>query len=371
VTSLDHSTLREGEATTWRARLDAPGADSLVVSVAEGPAWETRPHPAVTLSSVQGGANEARVVVTATRWGRHQIGPAAIAVESVWGAFRCGPAALTSAEMTTLPLPAIFDNAAPLPDASGLVGSHRSRRVGDGAEFAVIRPFTVGDRLRRVHWPVTLRTGELHVTASVVDVDSEIALVVDGTDDVGEHGGLTGPASSLDRSVRAAGALAEHFLRRGDRVGLRTVGTQRFVQLPPTAGRTHLRRVLHELTVVAPGGPRARRATPRQLGIGSGAFVIVLTPLLSEASVGQVAHLARHHRGVVVVDTLPDDIGTQRGEEPSLDLAWRIRLLERSADIRRLNAVGVPVVPWRGPGSLDTVLRDLTRRSHAPRAGAR
>ena len=48
-------------------------------------------------------------------------------------------------------------------------------------------------------------------------------------------------------------------------------------------------------------------------------------------------------------------------------LAWRIRLLERSRELRAVRAAGVPVVAWRGPGSLDQVLRDLSRRRGAPR----
>jgi hypothetical protein len=46
-------------------------------------------------------------------------------------------------------------------------------------------------------------------------------------------------------------------------------------------------------------------------------------------------------------------------------IGWRIRLLEREADMRRLIDAGVPVVSWRGPGSLDTVLRNLHRHAGA------
>src|SRR4029453_17445233 len=158
--------------------------------------------------------------------------------------------------LTTLPLPAVFDNRASVPNPQGIVGSHHSRRQGDGVEFATIRPFAVGDRLRRIHWPVSLRTGELHVSASLVDVDTQVVLVIDASNDVGERGPYDGPASSLDRSVRAAGALAEHFLRRGDRVGLRTSGSSRDARVPIAPGHAHLRRILFALASVEHGSGR-------------------------------------------------------------------------------------------------------------------
>ena len=36
-------------------------------------------------------------------------------------------------------------------------------------------------------------------------------------------------------------------------------------------------------------------------------------------------------------------------------------------ELRSIQQVGVPVVQWRGPGSLDQVLRDLSRHAAKPR----
>jgi hypothetical protein len=48
-----------------------------------------------------------------------------------------------------------------------------------------------------------------------------------------------------------------------------------------------------------------------------------------------------------------------------------MRLLEREALLLRVSRAGVPVVPWRGPGTLDDVLRGLGRRARRPRLAAR
>jgi hypothetical protein len=70
-----------------------------------------------------------------------------------------------------------------------------------------------------------------------------------------------------------------------------------------------------------------------------------------------------------VVDTLPEDVHVV--DDPTAELAWRIRLLERRREIRTVQQVGVPVIAWHGPGSLDPFLREMARRSSAPRMARR
>jgi hypothetical protein len=52
-------------------------------------------------------------------------------------------------------------------------------------------------------------------------------------------------------------------------------------------------------------------------------------------------------------------------------LAQRLWRLERDVVIGQLREAGVPFTGWSGPGSLDHVLRDLTRLAAAPRIGVR
>ena len=104
----------------------------------------------------------------------------------------------------------------------------------------------------------------------------------------------------------------------------------------------------------------------RRLGhIRAGSLVVALSPLLGGAGLAQIAQLVRHRHAVVVIDTLPAHAVEEA--EPWRALAWRVRLLERSVEIDRLAALGVPVVPWRGRGTLDDVLRVLSRVAVAPR----
>jgi uncharacterized protein (DUF58 family) len=294
------------------------------------------------------------------------VGTVSVTLTSPWGAYRAGPSDLPELTTTTLPLPAVFDAKAPTPHPRGLVGQNRSARPGTGSEFNTIRHFHPGDRLRRIHWPVSLRTGQLHVTSTYADEDAHVFLLVDGFSDLGPREGVDGRPTSLDVTVRAAGAIAEHFLRSGDRLTLRTVGAARVPTLGTGSGTRHLRRVLETLAAVSPGTERRDNGQRAIRGVDPMALALVLTPLI-EPTMVELAHtLAARGMTTVVVDAFPPHLTDDPGDVHQA-LAWRVRLLERSTQVHSLVSRGIPVVPWRGPGSLDHVLRDIARRAAAPR----
>ena len=72
-----------------------------------------------------------------------------------------------------------------------------------------------------------------------------------------------------------------------------------------------------------------------------------------------------HGSNVVAIDCLPADIADHDADDPYASLAWRIERLERDRDLRRARERGIAVVPWQGPGSLDSVLRGLHRHTTA------
>ncbi len=364
---VDAATMVEGQATTVHVTVDDLTSgelpDGVVAAAVTGDPWvQFDPRGAARAVPVQQPSTDLAVVMRAVRWGRHEVRADALRVTSPGGAFRISLIP-TPIVVTALPLADTFAAADALPRPAGLVGLHRSRRHGEGTELAEVRPFRTGDRLRRINWPVSSRTGTLHVTAAWSDRDTEVVLLLDTEHDLGISGGVDGRASSLDVAVRAAAAIAEHYLIAGDRVALTDIG-QRVRTVPVGSGRQHLRRVLDVLVASAPGAIRSEEV--RRLGhIRAGSLVVALSPLLGGAGLAQIAQLVRHRHAVVVIDTLPAHAVEEA--EPWRALAWRVRLLERSVEIDRLAALGVPVVPWRGRGTLDDVLRVLSRVAVAPR----
>ena len=364
VTAL---TVHEGEEFNWVARVShVPGLQRVVAT--HGPQrWlDSEPEDGLLVEAQDGGWTEAVIALRTTRWGRRTLTEPAVAAYGVWDAWRWGPVTVPGIRLTVLPVTPPFDFAVPAPHPRGLVGMERATRAGEGTEFAMVRPFLPGDRLRRIHWPVSARTGHLHVTATYADEDARVLVMVDATSDLGVSGGIEESRSSMDVTTRAAAAIAEHFLRRGDRVELRVSGAWRVSRVPAATGRLQLRRILDTLSLIHPGTARGEKAWPGRLGSGAGTLALMLSPLIDAAATDEVAVLIRAGITVVVVDTLPDEATVSTDDERSA-LAWRLRMLERQLELDRLAALGVPIARWSGPQSLDRVLRDLSRQRTVPR----
>jgi uncharacterized protein (DUF58 family) len=299
----------------------------------------------------------------ALRWGRQDVGPAAARVAACGGLLACRPVVTAARGVRVYPVTEPFNATEAMPAAAGLVGNHRSRRPGEGGELAGVRPFAPGDRLRRIDWRVSLRTRDLHVASTLSDRDAEVLLLLDVLGEVGSSGGVAGSASVLDTTVRAAAAIAEHYLQRGDRVSLLEYGSGAR-RLRPATGRRQYLTVLEWLLDVRPD-PVDEDQYDNVFGahhVSSDALVVVLTPLVDPRSADMLAQLTRSGRYTVAVDTLPADAtGKAR------DVATRLWRIERENVLGRLREHGVPVVAWAGAGSLDLVLRDVSRLASAPR----
>jgi len=365
--------LLEGQATTSRLVVsEAEDVEYLVRVSAGAPYLHLDPPRGVTGGLVDGASATADLTVVASRWGRHRLGEERIGGVSPWGGYQWGPVPLVGHALLVLPTPAPFDSRAPVPHPRGLVGQHRALRPGSGSELAGIRPFAAGDRLRRINWRVSLRSRDLHVVDTYSEQDSGVLLVVDAYADLGVSTGIAGVPSSLDVSVRAAAALAEHHLRQGDRVGLRVLGrTPSWVGLG--SGQGHLRRLQGTLAEVTAGDTLDEDVPSLRLGVTEGTFVILLSPVLHPVVGSLALTLAESGVDLVVVDALPAGVRPEvrEGMRPEVaDLAWRMRRLDRALTLERLTASACPVVPWRGPGSLDEVLQRMARRARLPRMRA-
>ncbi len=366
---LGVSRLHEGQGTT--STLHITGGDEVeqVTRVLTRTAYVAA-RPSSGALSVLAGDDSSVVELGPRRWGRPSVGDEQVALTSAWCGYRHGPLRVPPQQLTVWPQAAAYDSTAEAPQPDGLVGAHRSRRVGSGTEFAGIRPFAPGDRLRRISWPVSLRTRELQVVTTRAEQDASVLIVVDALRDIGVSGGVDGRASSLDLTVRAASALADHHVRRGDRVGMRVVGPGS-ARVPFGSGPRHLHRITGTLARIIPETASVPDET-LELGVTGGCVVYVLSTMLHAPIVNAAALLSARGISVVVIDTLGerslDELG---GRTSPGGLAWRMRMVQRANLLQRLAALGCPIVPWRGRGTVDQVLRQQARRGQVPQVRAR
>ncbi|WP_344209734.1 DUF58 domain-containing protein [Kribbella sancticallisti] len=371
---LDADVLFEGQATTYRLRVAEsldPDIDLVVMALPRAPWFRYDPPQAAIAEPASEGDVSMEVGLRSERWGLRSLEHPQVIATSVLGTYRVPVPSPGALAVSTLPLRAGFEAVDSVPRPAGLVGLHRSRRPGEGTELAGVRPFRTGDRLRRINWAVSARTRELHVTSTWSDRDTEVVILLDTGGEVGISEGIDGRSSSLDTAVRAAASIAEHYLRHGDRVRLIDTGTV-VGGVRAGSGRAHLRRILD---VLVHADRKSRQQDGQQLArrhrIRADSLVLVLSPLLREGILGYIVTLVHSGCTVIAVDTLPTDVAdvidTELHDAKAWPLAWRIRLLERRAELDRLGDLGVPTVRWRGAGTLDEVLRDAARLSSAPR----
>lgn len=285
---------------------------------------------------------------TAERIGAASVGGAITELISPWAAYRVGPIRIPATEVRVRPRPSPGGGQLQLPHPIGLVGVNRSTSRGSGSEFADVRAYRAGDRLRAIHWPRTARTGQLHVRDNYAEQDAAVLVVVDGS----------GGRQSWQRGLQAAATVAEFFIRHGDRVALVVLGAGRPAYLPYGAGQRQYHRIADVLSTAR---EPAASEPPRQvrLPVQAGCTVFVVSSVLTEVAPAVAVTLAQRGLPVIVLDTVPDTDGLI---EPVDRLAMRLRLLERRRVTDRLTQAGAQVSAWDGAGSLELPMRRLARR---------
>jgi uncharacterized protein (DUF58 family) len=286
-------------------------------------------------------------------WGRHPV-RVAVHVSTPGGAWLAVVRFSVTVEVTPRGVPGTAALRGTVRRPS--YGERVARVPGAGTEFLDVAEWTPGAPLRRLHWAATLRTGELHVARMAADRNQDVLLVVDARTEAGPLG-----ASTVDRAVRAAVALAEAHLRAGDRVALAVAGP-RLSWVGPGSGTRQLVRMIDCLLEYRTGDA-ARRADidriPSRILV-PGALTICLSAMLSEESLGLIADVRRRGHPTVVIDVLDREPPARRrvGEQQALR-TWR---LSRVAIRQHLSRRGIVAVTWPADASLPATLRPLAVR---------
>ena len=266
------------------------GFASVVEPEDERLAWAVSVAPSVTL----------RVRLRTPRWGVESFGPARLEVSGPLGLVRWVGRASASAIVRVLPDDGTLQTLLPNLEPRTASGAHVARRRGDGFEFAEIRQYREGDRLRSVNWYQTARRGELWVNDHHPERSGDLVVVVDTFADRRPDG-----SASLEDTVRAAWQIAMAHLAAHDRVGIVAFGGLPAWVLPGGGERARLA-VLDRLLDSSATWNEAQRSVsflPRQV-FPAGAQVIAVSGLHDERMTIAIADLARrgHDTSVVVIE---------------------------------------------------------------------
>ena len=359
--SLDHERIIEGQSATVSVVVRNEGASAdLEVALARTAHVGVDPTGPVLLRLRAGESRSLTFAARPRRWGAQSLGPLVIRARDSLGV-RVWDAQLGE-RVTERSFPHeqhLRHLVAPL-RTQPFLGAHVARLRGSGIEFADIRPFSPGDRVRQVNWRATARRGTLHVTDRHPEHASDVVLLLDTFAEARDRDGGT-----LDAAVRAAASLARAHLARRDRVALIDFGGT-LHWLEPAFGTRQLYRIVDALLasdIAFSYAWRAVESIPRKL-LPPGALVIAVSPLLDERSIRLITDLRTRGRDLTVVEVSPEGHAA-RGPTAGDDVGYRLWRLERQALRARLQGMGIAVVVWDETALLDSGLEGVNafRRS--------
>jgi uncharacterized protein (DUF58 family) len=263
------------------------------------------------------------------------------------------------------PSPATLERILSPLQTQAFAGSEVARVKGEGVEYADIRDFVPGDRVRSINWRASARRQGLVVNERHPERNTDVVLFLDSFADV-----RAGGRSVLEEAVRAAAALGARYLERRDRVGLVGFGgVLRWLQ--PGMGASQRYRLIETMieTGVEPTYTwRDVNLIPRRT-LPPASLVLGLTPLVDPRFVAALEDLRARRFDVAVVEVDPVPL-VEPGRTEADRIAYRLWRLEREVVRGRLAALGIGVATW-GDAGLDAALEEVrTYRRYARLARA-
>ena len=318
------------------------------------------PNPRV-IRLAAGERRELQVPLRCAHWGTFDVGEALWRVRDAFGLFVFEGAVGEPRKLKVYPSAETLERLLQPRDTQVYSGNQVARHRGEGIEFADLRPFTTGDRVRRVNWRATAKRGVPWVNEAHPERNTDVVLFLDTFAEARRS-----DMGTLDLSVRAAASFATHYLKEKDRVGLVSFGGV-MNWLTVTSGTTQLYRIMDSLLdaqILLSYAWKDLDVIPTRT-LPPRALVIALSPLLDERAVGALLDLPGRGFDLAVIELSPFPF-VEEGETESERLAYRLWRLRREALRSRYAALGVPIVEWREGVPLEAMVEEVRAfRRHA------
>jgi len=317
----------------------------------------------VQLRLADGERRELAFRVRCTRWGAYRIGRIYLRTHDWFGLFSHEAALDRRLPLKVYPSEENVRSLLRPLETQVFSGNHVARQKGEGIEFADLRPFVPGDRIRHVNWRASARRGELWINEHHAERNADVVILLDSFAEA-----RRGDRSTLDHALRAAGTLAARYLREKDRVGFVTFGGVLNWLLPST-GAVQLYRIVDAMldtAIVLSFAWRDIRTVPRRT-LPPQALVLALTPLLDDRSEAALLDLRGRGFDLVVIEISPLSLLPAPGGEAAV-LAERLWRLRRESMRGRFERAGIPVAIWGDETSLAAALEEVSTYRRRARA---
>ncbi|MGE5249463.1 MAG: DUF58 domain-containing protein [Bacteroidota bacterium] len=309
-----------------------------------------------------------------TRRGAFALGPTSLTAGDPFGLFRIRRRFPGDASLVVIPMIVDLASFASPPGllSGGRVIPHKATDVTPHA--AGVREYVPGDPMKRIHWPTTVRRGEIMVKEFEQDPQAEIWLFLDAEETVhyeksrglpeqkadamlykvdsflfGRRPEFHLPPSTLEYAVTISASLAHYFLAQGRAVGLVTSG-RAYTAIPAERSERQESKILETLAFVEAESSLSLAglvaAQGQQLPPGSSA--ILITPTISSELLAAVDDLQRRRLHPIVILLASQSFGGPPGTD---------RLMHSLAEH------GVPVCPIYCDADLPSVLAAFASNS--------
>ncbi len=308
-----------------------------------------------------GGARDLVFRIRCERWGGYALGRVFLRARDPYALVRWEQELDRRAPLKVYPREELVRTLLRPQNTQVFSGNHVAREKGEGIEFADLRPFVAGDRVRRVNWRASARRGQMWVNEHHAERNADVVIFLDSFAELGQPG-----ASTLDDALRGAASLAARYLREKDRVGFVSFGGTLNWLLPAT-GATQLYRIVDSMldTRIALNYVwKGLDVIPRRT-LPPRALVLALTPLLDERGASALLDIRGRGFDLLVIEISPLRFLPQP-EGLLSETAYRIWRLRREALRGRFERAGVPVAVWDETRPLASALEEVTAyRRHA------
>ena len=192
-------------------------------------------------------------------------------------------------------------------------GRYRRRTHYVTPNAAGVRGYEPGDSFNRIHWPSTVRTGQLMVKTFELDPSSHLWVILDLSRpaQAGE-----GDESTVEYGVTTAASVARHFLAQNRTVGMLTCGAG-MLGIEPDRGGQQLTRMLVALALAQPASdmPLASLLMQQSHRWGRHTTLVVISAAADPAWVNAMRTLKRRSVQMAAVLLDAESFGGARGTD--------------------------------------------------------